>query len=120
MWTNPDFVPAVEDDGGVVSQPHAVLHQFESWRGCQFLVLAFEILGGKFFSLSKCGVDFAQTFEDSVDVLVLLGRSVVIEQFLDFALRVADYCYVMEKGHIVSEGNTSALSQDIIREHLSV
>jgi urea transport system ATP-binding protein len=49
------------------------------------------------------------------DISILL-----IEQFLDFALRVADYCYVMEKGHIVSEGNTNALSQDVIREHLSV
>jgi urea transport system ATP-binding protein len=49
------------------------------------------------------------------DISILL-----IEQFLDFALRVADYCYVMEKGHIVSEGNTTDLSQDIIREHLSV
>ena len=49
------------------------------------------------------------------DISILL-----IEQFLDFALRVADYCYVMEKGHIVSEGNTTTLSQDIIREHLSV
>lgn len=49
------------------------------------------------------------------DISILL-----IEQFLDFALRVADYCYVMEKGHIVSEGNTNDLSQDVIREHLSV
>lgn len=49
------------------------------------------------------------------DISILL-----IEQFLDFALRVADYCYVMEKGHIVSEGNTTTLSQEIIREHLSV
>ncbi len=49
------------------------------------------------------------------DISILL-----IEQFLDFALRVADYCYVMEKGHIVSQGNTNDLSQDIIREHLSV
>src|SRR5215213_3158359 len=45
------------------------------------------------------------------DISILL-----IEQFLDFALRVADYCYVMEKGHIVSQGNTTDLSQDIIRE----
>lgn len=49
------------------------------------------------------------------DISILL-----IEQFLDFALRIADYCYVMEKGHIVSKGNTSELSQDVIREHLSV
>lgn len=44
----------------------------------------------------------------------------LIEQFLDFALSVADYCYVMEKGHIVSRGNASELDPDIVREHLSV
>jgi urea transport system ATP-binding protein len=44
----------------------------------------------------------------------------LIEQFLDFALSVADYCYVMEKGRIVSEGAASKLNEDVIREHLSV
>jgi urea transport system ATP-binding protein len=44
----------------------------------------------------------------------------LIEQFLDFALGIADYCYVMEKGSIVSEGNADELGQDVIREHLSV
>lgn len=49
------------------------------------------------------------------------GISVLlVEQFLDFALRVADYCYVMEKGHIVSEGNATDLSEEVIQEHLSV
>ena len=44
----------------------------------------------------------------------------IIEEFLDFALAVADYCYVMEKGAIVSQGPATALGQDIVREHLSV
>jgi len=44
----------------------------------------------------------------------------LIEQFLDFALGVADYCYVMEKGYIVSRGNASDLDPEIVREHLSV
>jgi urea transport system ATP-binding protein len=44
----------------------------------------------------------------------------LIEQFLDFALGIADYCYVMEKGHIVSKGNAKELSTDIVKEHLSV
>lgn len=44
----------------------------------------------------------------------------LIEQFLDFALGVADYCYVMEKGHIVSRGGAKELDADVIREHLSV
>ncbi len=63
--------------------------------------------------------------EEIEHLIMALGKRgdisiLLIEQFLDFALRVADYCYVMEKGHIVSEGNTNDLSQDIIREHLSV
>jgi urea transport system ATP-binding protein len=44
----------------------------------------------------------------------------LIEQFLDFALRIADTCYVMEKGRIVLEGSTNALNQEAIREYLSV
>lgn len=55
------------------------------------------------------------------DLRVNRGISVLlIEQFLDFALSVADYCYVMEKGRIVSQGAASELSEDVIREHLSV
>lgn len=49
------------------------------------------------------------------------GISVLlIEQFLDFALGIADYCYVLDNGVIVSEGNANELSQDVIREYLSV
>lgn len=49
------------------------------------------------------------------------GMSILlIEQFLDFALGIADTCYVMEKGHIVSSGRADALDQAVIREHLSV
>ena len=44
----------------------------------------------------------------------------LIEQFLDFALSIADTCYVMEKGAIVSKGGAKELSPDIIKEHLSV
>ena len=44
----------------------------------------------------------------------------LIEQFLDFALGIADTCYVMEKGHIVSRGSAKELDAEIVREHLSV
>ena len=44
----------------------------------------------------------------------------LIEQFLDFALGIADYCYVMENGQIVSRGNANELDPEIVREHLSV
>lgn len=55
------------------------------------------------------------TLREQKNIAILL-----IEQFLDFALGIADYCYVMERGQIVSKGNAKELDSDIIREHLSV
>jgi urea transport system ATP-binding protein len=59
--------------------------------------------------------DLIQSLREQKNIAILL-----IEQFLDFALGVANYCYVMEKGHIVSKGNTQELDHAAIREYLSV
>lgn len=60
--------------------------------------------------------------EDLIRSLRAQGQIAIllIEQFLDFALGIADTCYVMQKGVIVSQGRANELSPDIIREHLSV
>lgn len=42
----------------------------------------------------------------------------LVEQYLDFALRLADYYYVMEKGTVVSEGITDQISKEVIGNHL--
>ncbi|MCY4365812.1 MAG: urea ABC transporter ATP-binding subunit UrtE [Chloroflexi bacterium] len=52
---------------------------------------------------------------DQQDTTILL-----VEQFLDFALGLADYCYVMEKGSIVLEGTARDLDQNLVREYVSV
>ncbi|MHB0977063.1 MAG: urea ABC transporter ATP-binding subunit UrtE [Candidatus Aquicultorales bacterium] len=44
----------------------------------------------------------------------------LVEQYLDFALEMADYYYIMHKGSIVSEGSTRELSDDAVKEHLVV
>src|SRR5258708_21808120 len=44
----------------------------------------------------------------------------LVEQFLDFALGMADYCYIMERGALVSQGPANQLSQNVVREYLSV
>lgn len=44
----------------------------------------------------------------------------LLEQFLDFALTVADHCFLMEKGEIVLEGPTKNLDQNLMREYLAV
>lgn len=55
------------------------------------------------------------TLRDRKTIAILL-----IEQFLDFALGIADTAYVMETGQIVTSGSVKDLGADIIREHLSV
>lgn len=63
---------------------------------------------------------------DQIEELLMSLRAqrsvsiLLVEQFLDFALGIADYCYVMEKGEIVSQGSPEGLGQDVVREHLSV
>ncbi len=43
------------------------------------------------------------------------GLSILlVEQYLDFALDVADYCYIMDKGRVVLEGNRAELSKEEI------
>lgn len=48
------------------------------------------------------------------DMAILL-----VEQFLDFALGVANYYYVMETGAIVAQGITSEFDEEVAREYLA-
>jgi urea transport system ATP-binding protein len=55
------------------------------------------------------------------DLRVRKGIAILlIEQFLDFALGIADTCYVMEKGHIVAKQSASEIDPETIKEYLSV
>ena len=44
----------------------------------------------------------------------------LVEQFLDFALGIADFCYIMEKGVIVFKSPAKQLDEGVIREYLAV
>lgn len=44
----------------------------------------------------------------------------LIEQFLDFSMAVADRCFVMEQGRIVMEGAPGDLDMERLRRYLSV
>jgi urea transport system ATP-binding protein len=44
----------------------------------------------------------------------------LVEQYLDFCLNVADSFYVMDRGTIVAEGPTAQLNQDIVKRYLTV
>lgn len=59
--------------------------------------------------------DVIQSIKEQSATSVLL-----VEQFVDFALGVADYYYIMEKGFIVSEGATRELKQEVVTEYLAV
>ena len=44
----------------------------------------------------------------------------LVEQSLEFALGVADHCFLMEKGEIVLEGSTNTLDHNLMRDYLAV
>ena len=44
----------------------------------------------------------------------------LVEQYLDFALSVADQFYIMDRGSIVASGPISGLNEDIVKQHLTV
>lgn len=44
----------------------------------------------------------------------------LVEQYLDFAWKIAKSYYVMQRGEIICEGNTSTVSPELIAELLSV
>jgi urea transport system ATP-binding protein len=43
----------------------------------------------------------------------------LVEQYVDFARRLADYVYVMEQGHIVLEGRLDDMSEEDVRRYLA-
>jgi urea transport system ATP-binding protein len=59
--------------------------------------------------------DLLQRLREQQETTILL-----VEQFLDFALGIADYCYVMEKGAIVLEGNSRDMDHNMVREYVAV
>ncbi|HYM09643.1 MAG TPA: urea ABC transporter ATP-binding subunit UrtE [Bryobacterales bacterium] len=44
----------------------------------------------------------------------------LVEQYLEFAWRLADYYYIMEKGSIVAHGTTQELSEEVAHRHLAI
>ena len=44
----------------------------------------------------------------------------LVEQYFEFAWRLADYCYVLEKGAVAAQGTTADLGEDAARRHLTV
>jgi len=43
----------------------------------------------------------------------------LVEQYFEFALKLADYCYVMEKGAIVMRGNSAEMDKEAIKPYLA-
>jgi len=44
----------------------------------------------------------------------------LVEQYVEFALRLADFCYIMEKGAIAFQGDVKELSKADIKNHLAI
>jgi urea transport system ATP-binding protein len=44
----------------------------------------------------------------------------LVEQYLEFAWRLGDAFYMMEKGSIVAHGDTTELTEDVVKQYLTV
>ena len=59
--------------------------------------------------------------EDAIERIKARGIAVLlVEQYLEFAWRLASSYAIMRKGSIVSKGATADLRHDMVREHLTV
>ena len=59
--------------------------------------------------------------EDAIQRIKESGIAVLlVEQYLEFAWRLASSYAIMRKGAIVSRGSTSELRHDVVRQHLTV
>ena len=59
--------------------------------------------------------------EDAIQRIKARGIAVLlVEQYLEFAWRLADGFAIMRKGAIVSRGSTSELGEAAVREHLTI
>lgn len=59
--------------------------------------------------------------EDAIERIKARGIAVLlVEQYLEFAWRLASAYAIMRKGSIVSKGATADLRHDMVREHLTV
>ena len=44
----------------------------------------------------------------------------IVEQYLEFVMRIADYCYVMENGRIIMDGTPASLDQEKLQATMSL
>jgi urea transport system ATP-binding protein len=59
--------------------------------------------------------------EEAIEQIKAQGISVLlVEQYLEFAWRLAGAYAIMRKGTIVSRGSTKELREDMVRQHLTV
>ena len=56
-----------------------------------------------------------------LDLLTKQGMTVVlVEQYLDFVKEFGQRFYIMDRGCVVSDGETAELTSEIVNSHLSV
>lgn len=59
--------------------------------------------------------------EDAIHKIKATGVAILlVEQYLQFAWRLADNYYVMEKGSMISSGSTESISEEEVQQHLTV
>ncbi len=63
-----------------------------------------------------------QQIENTIRMIKEQGNIsiLLVEQYMEFALRLADVCYIMERGEITYQSNVSDLSRDDVKIRLAI
>lgn len=56
-----------------------------------------------------------QRIKEAGNIAILM-----VEQYLEFAWRIADYYYVLAKGSVISKGHTQETNIDTVKKHITV
>jgi urea transport system ATP-binding protein len=66
--------------------------------------------------------DYAEEIGEAIRKLRAEARLgiLLVEQYLDFCLEVGDRFYIMDRGSIVAQGPMTGLTDDIVKQHLTV
>ncbi|HLP75776.1 MAG TPA: ABC transporter ATP-binding protein [Candidatus Paceibacterota bacterium] len=72
--------------------------------------------------LHGSGHDYAEEVSDAIRKLRKEGQIgiLLVEQYLDFCLDVADQFYIMDRGSVVADGPIKSLGDDLVKRYLTV
>ncbi len=115
LLTNPKVLLLDEPTEGI--QPN-IIDQI----GDTIKILRDEGLHGKAKAVAESSHNYTEEVTNAIKMLKKEGEIgiLLVEQYLDFCIDVGDLFYIMDRGTVVAKGPIKELTDEIVRQHLTV